>query len=103
VLRKGIYSVPATTLEVADACSGIRSLMSLITLSVAYAFFLPMRAWKRWIVIFAAVPIAIATNAFRVIGTGIYWPSSGGSGAQGSLTNLPGWWFLPWPCCSWSD
>lgn len=91
VLREGnIIQFPATTLEVADACSGIRSLMSLITLSVAYAFFLPMRAWKRWIVIFAAVPIAIATNAFRVIGTGILAQFWGAQAAQGFFHEFAG-------------
>jgi exosortase len=91
VLREGnIIQFPATTLEVADACSGIRSLMSLITLSVAYAFFLSMRNWKRWVVIAAAVPIAIATNAMRVIGTGVlaqYW---GAKAAQGFFHEFAG-------------
>jgi exosortase len=91
VLREGnIIQFPATTLEVADACSGIRSLMSLITLSVAYSFFLPMRNWKRWVVIAAAVPIAIATNAMRVIGTGVlaqYW---GAKAAQGFFHEFAG-------------
>jgi len=84
VLREGnIIQFPVTTLEVADACSGVRSLMSLLALSVAYTFCLPMQTWKRWVIAVATVPISIATNAFRVIGTGIlaqYW---GAKAAQG--------------------
>lgn len=91
VLREGnIIQFPAITLEVADACSGIRSLMSLLALSVAYAFIVPMRLWKRWIVVVAAVPIAIATNAFRVIGTGLLAHFYGAKAAQGFFHEFAG-------------
>ncbi|MFZ3209103.1 MAG: exosortase A [Geobacteraceae bacterium] len=77
VLREGnIIMFPSTTLEVADACSGIRSLISLLALAVAYAFFLRITPLKRWLLICAAIPIAIFTNALRVIVTGFlaqYW------------------------------
>lgn len=77
VLREGnIIMLANTTLEVADACSGLRSLMSLIALAVAYAF-MTQNGWiKRTIVIASALPIAIMTNMFRVIATGFlaqYW------------------------------
>jgi exosortase len=91
VLREGnIIHFPATTLEVADACSGIRSLMSLLALSVAYAFLLPLTIWQRCLLVFSTVPIAIATNAFRVIVTGVlaqYW---GARVAQGFFHEFAG-------------
>lgn len=77
VLREGnIIMFPNVTLEVADACSGLRSLMSLLTLSVAFSFFIKISNTKKIIIILSAIPIAIFTNALRVIVTGIlaqYW------------------------------
>jgi exosortase len=91
VLREGnIIMFPATTLEVADACSGIRSLVSLLALGVAYAFFSQTSNAKRWIIIASAVPIAIITNALRVIVTGIlaqYW---GAKAAEGFFHEFAG-------------
>jgi exosortase len=91
VLREGnIIMFPATTLEVADACSGIRSLISLLALAVALAFFLRIVPWKRWLLICAAVPIAIITNATRVIVTGFlaqYW---GAQAAEGFFHEFAG-------------
>jgi exosortase len=91
VLREGnIIMFPSTTLEVADACSGIRSLMSLIALAVAYAFFMRIPNVKRWIIIIAAVPIAIATNSLRVIITGILAQWWGAKAAEGFFHEFAG-------------
>ncbi|BCG47623.1 Eight transmembrane protein EpsH [Citrifermentans bremense] len=91
VLREGnIIMLPFTTLEVADACSGIRSLISLLALSVAYAFFLEMGALRRGLLILSAIPIAISANALRVIGTGLlaqYW---GAKAAEGFFHEFAG-------------
>ncbi len=91
VLREGnIIMFPATTLEVADACSGIRSLISLLALAVALAFFLRMAPWKRWLLVCAAIPIAVVTNASRVIVTGFlaqYW---GARAAEGFFHEFAG-------------
>ena len=91
VMREGnIIMFPAITLEVADACSGIRSLVSLLALAVAYAFFIRIATWKRWLLICSAVPIAVFTNATRVIVTGFlaqYW---GEKAAQGFFHEFAG-------------
>lgn len=91
VLREGnIIMFPSTTLEVADACSGIRSLISLLALAVALAFFLRMTPWKRCVLIISAVPIAVVTNAMRVIVTGFlaqYW---GARAAEGFFHEFAG-------------
>jgi exosortase len=91
VIREGnIIMFPTTTLEVADACSGIRSLVSLLALAVAYAFFLKTTAAWRWVIILSAVPIAICTNALRVVATGIlaqYW---GAQAAEGFFHEFAG-------------
>lgn len=91
VLREGnIIMFPATTLEVADACSGIRSLISLIALAVAYAFFLRMATWKRCLLIFAAIPIAVITNSLRVIVTGLLAQHWGAKAAEGFFHEFAG-------------
>lgn len=91
VVREGnIIMFPSTTLEVADACSGIRSLMSLIALAVAYAYFLDVSNVRRWLIIIAAVPIAVATNAMRVIVTGILAQWWGAAAAEGFFHEFAG-------------
>lgn len=91
VMREGnIIIFPATTLEVADACSGIRSLLSLLALAVAYAFFISLPARFRWLLILSAVPIAVATNALRVIVTGFLAQWWGAKAAEGFFHEFAG-------------
>lgn len=77
VLRDGnLIVLPQITLEVAEACSGIRSLMSLVTVAVIYGFLAEKRLWVRWLLVIFSVPIAVAANSIRIIGTGMaeqYW------------------------------
>jgi exosortase len=72
VLREGNILVLAhQSLSVAEACSGIRSLLSLTFLALFYAYLYDKRIWMRWVLLFATVPIAILANAGRVTITGI--------------------------------
>jgi len=77
VLRDGnVIKLPQLSLEVVEACSGIRSIMSLFTLSVFYGYFMEKSTWRRILLAVASVPIAIATNAVRILATGLcvqYW------------------------------
>ena len=67
VLRDGnILELPHERLSVVEACSGIRSLLSLSFLSLVYAYFFDQRVAMRWVLLAATVPIAIAANAARV-------------------------------------
>jgi len=92
VLREGnIITLPSMTLEVAQACSGIRSLMSLITLAVIYGFIVDKRLWARCVLVVASVPIAIIANSVRIIGTGLlvqYWNADA---AEGYFHSSWGW------------
>lgn len=91
VMREGniIYLV-STTLEVADACSGIRSIMSLLALSAAFSYF-TQRGWiKRIALIVLAIPIAILSNSIRVIGTGILASKYGAKVAEGFFHEFAG-------------
>lgn len=91
VFREGnIVTLPHTTLEVVDACSGIRSLMTLFTLAFLLAYFHHRKLWKRFLVILLAAPIAVFSNALRVTMTGIltqYDPAWG----HGTLHDITGW------------
>jgi len=72
VIRTGnLLELPSQTLDIVDACSGIRSLLSLLFLSQIYAYFTEKRIWMRWALLVATVPIAIAANAIRVATTGL--------------------------------
>ena len=91
VLREGnIIMFPQTVLEVADACSGLRSLMSLLALAVAYAVFTQSSNVKRIIIVLSAVPIAIATNMLRVIVTGFLAQYYGAAAAEGFFHEFAG-------------
>jgi exosortase len=92
VLREGnLIYLASSTLEVAEACSGIRSLMSLLALGTVYAYFTEPVLWKRWVIVAAAVPVAIAANVFRVAGTGILAQFVGEDAAQGFYHDFSGW------------
>ncbi len=72
VLREGnVIQLAVMPLEVAEACSGIRSLMSLIALALIYGYFLEPRTSRRTLLAAAAVPIAVVANSLRVLGTGL--------------------------------
>ena len=72
VLRAGnTLQLPSQTLDIAEACSGIRSLMSLAFLSLLYAYFMDKRVWMRWALLAATIPIAIGANGVRVAVTGL--------------------------------
>lgn len=91
VWREGnILMFPEVTFEVADACSGTRSLMSLLALGVAYAVISQTSSAKRWILVLATVPIAIFTNALRVIVTGILAQWWGAKAAEGFFHEFAG-------------
>jgi exosortase len=92
VVREGNVIVLAqTTLEVADACSGIRSLQALLALAAVYAFLTQRTLWRRAVIFASAIPIAIAANAFRVSGTGLLAHYFGLETAQGFYHSLAGY------------
>ena len=92
VLREGnIINLPAMPLEVAQACSGIRSLMSLTTLAIMYGYIVERRVWVRVALALASIPIAVAANGLRIVGTGLivqYWDPEK---AEGFFHLFSGW------------
>lgn len=116
VLRQGniielkpLNSFDTKKLEVVEACSGIRSLMTLLTLAVVFAYFTHTPSntppgsggrfgwlksygfWRAVILVGSAVPIAILTNAFRVSGTGVLAHYYGTAVADGFFHTFSGW------------
>lgn len=90
VFREGnLLFLPSTQLEVAEACSGIRSLYSYLMLSCLFAFITPKRLAKM-ILILSTFPLAILVNIFRVTGTGILANSYGPNVAQGFFHQFTG-------------
>lgn len=92
VLREGNIIVLANTrLEVAEACSGIRSLISLLTLGIVLGYFTDPRTTVRWLIALATIPVAIAANGIRVAGTGVAAHYVGAEAATGFLHTFSGW------------
>ncbi|HEX8247607.1 MAG TPA: VPLPA-CTERM-specific exosortase XrtD [Pyrinomonadaceae bacterium] len=95
------------SLEVVEACSGIRSLMTLMTLALVLAYFTRAKKpsaengwldclkdfdfWRTVILMFSAIPIAILTNAARVTATGVLTFYYGKQAAEGFTHDISGW------------
>jgi len=92
VLKEGnILVLPQNRIEVVEACSGIRSLMSLITLAVCYGYFAERNRYQRIVLVLLVIPLAVISNGLRVVGTAMltyYW---GPEAAEGFLHSFSGW------------
>ena len=92
VLREGnVIFLPAMPLEIAEACSGIRSLLSLGALAIIYGYLSETRVWVRIALALASIPIAVAANSLRIVGTGLlvqYWDPDK---AEGFFHTFSGW------------
>jgi exosortase len=92
VLREGnVLQLPTRPLEVAEACSGIRSLVSLLTLAIVLGYFTERRTGRRVLIALSAVPIAILANAARVAGTGLASELVSPAAAEGFFHTFSGW------------
>ncbi len=92
VLREGnLLYLPNYTLEVVEACSGIRSLMSLMALAVAYGYLVESPRWIRIALVGSMFPIAVAANSLRVVLTGVLAYQFGPSLAEGFFHFFSGW------------
>jgi len=92
VLREGnVLHLANTSLEVAEACSGIRSLITLLTMGIIVGYLFDSRLWVRIVLAVGTVPIAIAANGIRVAGTGIAAHFYGAKAAEGFSHTFSGW------------
>lgn len=92
ILREGNVLILANaTLEVAEACSGIRSLVSLFTLGIVFGYFVDRRTWVRTAIALSAVPVAILANGLRVASAGLAAHNFGTAGVEGLFHEFSGW------------
>ena len=92
VLREGnLLVLPNYTLEVVDACSGIRSLMSLAALAIGYGYVAERRMGIRVALAALMLPIAVISNGLRIVGTGVLTYVSGRPVAEGFFHFFSGW------------
>jgi len=90
-LREGnIIHLADTQLLVAEACSGLRSVMALGTLGVVFAYFFRKNLVERLILVLSTIPIAILVNSFRVSLTGILTHRYGEAAAEGVIHQTEG-------------
>jgi exosortase len=92
VLREGnVIKLASIDLEVVEACSGIRSLMSLASFAVIYSYLMERKVAVRVLLVAASVPIAVIANSLRIVGTGLlvqYWDPEK---AEGFFHEFQGW------------
>ncbi|ADW16512.1 eight transmembrane protein EpsH [Desulfobulbus propionicus DSM 2032] len=91
IFREGnVLHLAQTTLEVVDACSGLRSLTTMFALAAALAWFTDFVQWKKWVLFFLAAPVAMFANIVRLTATAGLASIYGGKVAQGFLHDFSG-------------
>ena len=92
IMREGnVLVMPGMRLEVVEACSGIRSLMSLLALAAGYGYLAERSNLVRWFMFFAMIPLAIISNGTRVMITALMTHYIGPKAAEGFMHEFSGW------------
>lgn len=91
VVRDGnLLTLPNITLEVAEACNGLRSVVSLVAVAAVCSAVIPLNWWRTTITIVAAIPIAVVGNGLRVAATGVLATRFGEAAVKGTIHELTG-------------
>jgi exosortase len=92
VFRDGnLLTLPSATLEVAEACSGLRSIVSLAAVGAMLAWAGHQALWRRAAIVMLTLPIAIVMNGFRIAATGVACETWGPHVASGGWHTFTGW------------
>lgn len=91
LLDGNVLHLSRITLGVTEACSGVRSLISLLALAVAWAYLTLDSRWAMIVLVASALPITVGANAARIVSTGLIGQWFGVSYAQGFFHTFSGW------------
>jgi exosortase len=92
IMREGnVLIMPGMRLEVVEACSGIRSLMSLLALAAGYGYLAERSNFVRWFMVLAMIPLAMISNGTRVMITALMTHYIGPKAAEGFMHEFSGW------------
>lgn len=92
IMREGnVLVIPGMRLEVVEACSGIRSLISLLALAAGYGYLAEKSNVVRWFMFLAMIPLAIVSNGTRVMITALMAHYIGPQAAEGFMHEFSGW------------
>jgi exosortase D (VPLPA-CTERM-specific) len=90
--REGnVIDLGPLTLQIAEACSGLRFIFPLLTMGFIFAYTGKKPLWKKLLLVAAAIPIALLANVFRITGTGLASLSWSPEAAQGFFHIFSGW------------
>ncbi len=90
--REGnIIDLGFTQLQVVEACSGLRYVFPLMVLALLLAYWFRAHFWKRVILFFSSIPLAIFVNSFRIAATGVLCSIWGPQLAEGFFHGFAGW------------
>ena len=91
LLDGNVIQLSQISLGVTEACSGIRSLISLLAGAVAWAYLMLPGGWVAVLFVASAVPITVFANAARVVATGLIGQWFGVEYASGFFHEFAGW------------
>jgi exosortase len=92
VVREGnVFRLAGISLEVAEACSGLRSLVGLLSMGILLGYLITPRLWERLVLALSTIPIAVVANVVRVAGTGIIYEYVGAKYGQGFYHGFGAW------------
>lgn len=90
-LEGNVLHLPNVVLNVVDACSGIRSLISLLAVGVILAYLILPNRWIKFVVVLLVVPVAVMSNAIRVAVAGLAAEWIGPETLEGVMHDAVGW------------
>jgi exosortase len=90
-LEGNVIDIGVFQLQVVEACSGLRYMYPLLSLSLILAYLFKVAVWKRVVIFLSAIPITIFMNSFRIGMIGVLVEYKGIGMAQGFLHDFEGW------------
>ena len=85
-----VLTIPEKSFELVEACSGLRSVITLLTLSVVMGYFLLVRRTAKLLLVAASIPVAIFVNLIRVVAIVLLFHYFGLDLYEGTLHTLTG-------------